>query len=158
MTAGGQKTHAFRGARNSDILKEAVELNTARNGASLLVSMKNISSHKFPTGNPARSVILSVEFKKGNEVVETKREVLNAQFLDGEGKPTLAPFSVEAGRDSRLNPDEKREYSFSIPEGATVASVKVLYRLMPEPLADKLQIGDEALKRTYPVIARELAL
>ncbi|NTU42541.1 MAG: hypothetical protein HGA78_05725 [Nitrospirales bacterium] len=158
MTEGGKKTHAFRGARNSDILKEAVELSTARKDASLSVTLRNISSHKFPTGNPARSVIVSVDFRKGTEVLGGKKEILNAIFLDEEGKQTLAPLSSSAGKDSRLKPDEVREYLFPIPEGATVASVKVLYRIMPDALAEKLQVKDESFLKAYPVIAKEIVL
>ena len=138
------RSHLFMGARNGDILQKALDIDVAPKGKRLYVELINKTPHNVPTGYGSRVVVVEVEFD--NKVVSKKE--LKAVFKDKKGRITIPHLGVKKVFDNRLEPNGKRSFEFSIPNGAKEAKIHIYYRLIDEELAKKLLIHDKVFLRT----------
>jgi hypothetical protein len=138
------------------ILKAAVDMHAELRPGKLTVTLKNKSQHAVPTGFPSRMVVLSIE---GLATKPPKGAVMGKQYVDGDGKPTLAPWAKELKSDTRLGPDEERQIVFDVPAHLAKAKVQLIFRLLPPPLAEKLGLSEarEAMPQVVLEQAVELA-
>lgn len=113
---GSGRSHGPHGGMNPEFVKKAVEIAIAREGEEVLVTLRNLTGHKFPGEIPSRSLLVSVE---GADVEE--------QYVR-----LRKPNKGEAREDDRLTPDEERTLRFSVPAGTT--SVVARVRFLPLPL------------------------
>jgi hypothetical protein len=142
------RSHRFPGPHQAQrkgeegLLAQAVALSGRFEGGKLLVKLVNKSGHAFPTGFPARTVVLDVRAldASGKEVFknitadpmkEHPEGVLNKGYVDAEGKPALAAFAARLVRDTRLKPNEAREISLSVPASAVKAELALRFFLAP---------------------------
>jgi len=145
------RSHLFEGARNSDIMKETLELKAASNGKTLTVELKNITPHKAPTGFGGRSMDVKIDFKNGNSVLSTKLYVLEAIYLDKRGKETVPHLAQSIKSDNRLDANEIRKLNIEKPDGATAATITVTYRLASERILKIINFSDPIFDKIYPV-------
>lgn len=145
------RSHRFLGPHQAQrlgeagILAEAVKLTGRFEGTKLVARLENLSGHSFPTGFPARMVVLELRAfdAKGKELYrnvtadpmkEHPEAVLNRVYADAEGKPALAPFATRQVRDSRLTPGEAREVSVEVPAKAVKAELSLHFFLAAPPM------------------------
>lgn len=158
-------SHAFLGPHHAwyhddaSFMATAVDLGVSRDGEGITVTLDNRAGHAFPTGFPGRMAVVVVEgfdaagqsvWKNitGDPMQESPESVLGKVYVDAEGKPVPAPFSVELRRDSRLEPGEKRTLRYAVPPTVEAAEARLVFRLLPPPLAESLGIdGVEAEPR-----------
>lgn len=124
-----------------------------------VASLANRSAHGFPSGFPARLAVVVLRGLdtggaeiwrnvKLDPMQDHPEAVLNKVYLDADGKPALAPFSVKLARDNRLKGGETREIGVAIP--ASVARVEVVVKFwLVAPMAAKAT-GVEALPEAQP--------
>jgi hypothetical protein len=141
-----------------------VELALSFEGTTLAVSLTNKGGHDFPTGFPARMAVLELvghdaggaevwrNFAK-NPLAEAPDAVLNKVYVDDKGEPTIAPWSTKLTRDTRLRPAEARVLRVEVPPAVTRVSARLLLRLLPPTLAEKLGLGKDDLATARPVAA-----
>jgi hypothetical protein len=124
---------------------DAVRLTARFEGDRLVARLENTTGHSFPTGFPARMVVVDLRTfdKAGKEfsrnvtsdpLKEHPEAVLNRGYVDAEGKPALAPFAAKLVRDTRLTPGEVREVSTPAPKGAVRAEVSLRFFLAAPPM------------------------
>lgn len=152
------RPHTFHGARNSTILKDAVELSLDVRDNNLTVSMMNRASHAFPTGTAARGVVCVTEFFKNETKLSTHEEKLGVKFLALDGNVTLPPLAVSQGEDNRLKPLETRKLALTIPQGTTKIVTKIFYRLANPVVTEKLGLIDPLWSKVHLVATKEVIL
>jgi Cytochrome c554 and c-prime len=144
--ATSHKSHRFPGPHQAQrkgeegVLAQAVALSGRFEAGKLVVRVENKSGHSFPTGFPARMVVLDIRAldASGKEVYkniasepmkEHPEAVFNKGYVDAEGKPTLAAFATRLVRDNRLKPAEVRELSVVVPPAAVKAELSMRFFL-----------------------------
>ncbi|WP_331774289.1 multiheme c-type cytochrome [Sulfurospirillum sp. 1612] len=152
------RAHLFKGARNSDILKSALKLQTSKHNDTLLLDLENITPHKLPTGFTGREIVIEVSYYQNSKRLKTLIKRINTLYVDKHGAETLAYIATKMASDTRLNPYEKRTYKLKIPTGATQAKVAIWYRLVKKSLVPLLHIKDPIFVKKYPIIDTDIAL
>lgn len=167
------RRHVFGGPHRAwyqdDIwpLSEAVTMSGELRGRTAKVSLRNQSGHGFPSAFPGRVAMLKVVGMnaKGEAVFtnfeedpmkESPVSVFNKVYVDAEGKPTLPPFADKLARDNRLRTDETRTLEYSLPRGVKKVVAKLIYRLGPPALFEKL--GLEGAPESTPKVIETLEL
>ncbi|MDR1555125.1 MAG: hypothetical protein LBS39_03750 [Campylobacteraceae bacterium] len=147
------RSHLFASARNSNILGDTIELTTAKNGNNFVVTLKNLTPHKAPTGFGGRSINVKIEFKnEKGVVVNTQLYALETIYTDKKGQETVPYLATSIKSDTRLNANEIRKLSIPRPSGAVLAEVSVTYRLVNERLLKIINLsGDAIFDKEYPV-------
>lgn len=152
-------SHAFLGPHRAwlqndpTLLRDAVGMTGRFDGERLLIALENKSAHGFPSGFPARMAMVVVRGldAKGAEVwrnikadpmADHPEAVLNKVYLDADGAPTLAAFSVKLARDNRLKPGERREISAVVPAGVARAEITLKFWLVAPPAAKKIGVAE----------------
>lgn len=141
---------------------EPLALALAFEGDTLVATLTNKTGHTFPTGFPARMVVLELvgfdtagvevwrNFAK-NPMAEAPDAVLNKVYHDDKGEPTIAPWSVKLARDTTLRPGEERALRVEVPAGVSRVEARALMRLVAPTLADKLGLAKDPLAAPRPV-------
>ncbi len=154
------RSHRFLGPHrawyqsDTAILAEALETKFELQGKEATLTLSNKSAHAFPSGFPGRMVVVKVLGKnkegkvvwqnfKENAMAEHPDSVLNQVYHDKEGNPVPAPFSEKLVRDTRLKADEVRELAYTVPAEVVELEAKILYFLVPPPLANKLGLSNK---------------
>jgi hypothetical protein len=160
---GDHASHRFAGASRAffyddpSMLRSSVTLEGERRGRSLVLKLRNTSGHAFPTGFPGRMAALSIRGLDAKSApVWTHTELLNKVYLDAAGAPTLAPWAVQLAKDTRLTPGELRRLEYALPAGVTKVEVRLLFRLLPPPLAEKIGLTDPPWTEAREVARLEL--
>jgi hypothetical protein len=166
------RSHRFPGPHQAQrlgepgLIAEAVKLTGRFEGRKLVARLENVSGHAFPTGFPARTVVLEIKAfdAQGAEVYrnvktepmkEHPEAVLNRAFVDAEGKPALAPFATKEVRDTRLMAGEVREVPVEVPEKAVKAELALRFFLAPPSL---LKAVDYSGPEAKPVVLAPLVV
>lgn len=160
---GGQKprmirSHLFAGARNGDILLSAVSMDASVSKGKLSIILQNMTPHRVPSGFGGRELILQINYKLQGSVVATKEVKLGVTYLDEKGKKTIPYLAASIKDDQRLNPKEKRELLFSIPNGCDQAEISLWYVLVGEDMAKLLKLTDKEFLKKYPVAKQKIDL
>jgi hypothetical protein len=114
---GRGRSHGANGGFNEEFVKRALRWECALEQGAVVLSLANRTGHKFPGEIPSRSFLVRVDFE-GVDVAPT-RVVLRR------------PFKTEEREDNRLAPDEVRVLRFPLPERATGARVRLLFKPLP---------------------------
>ncbi len=156
------RSHRFLGPHQAQrlgeegILSEAVKLSGRFEGTKLVARLENLTGHGFPTGFPARMVVLDLVgldasgkevFRnvKAEPLKEHPEAVLNRGYVDAEGKPSLAPFAAKLVRDTRLTPGEVREVAIAVPKTVVKAELRLRFFLAAPPMVKAIGFtGSEA--------------
>jgi hypothetical protein len=149
-TRADHPSHEFMGphhAWNHDdpsFLATAVGLSVQLAGGKAAVTLENQAGHAFPTGFPGRMAVVTLigTDAAGSEVWTGPETMLNKVYVDEAGKPTPAAFAKELKADNRLKPGETRTWSVDVPAEVIAVEARVLFRLMPPPLAGKLGLAE----------------
>jgi nitrate/TMAO reductase-like tetraheme cytochrome c subunit len=146
------RSHLFASARNSNILEDTIELTTAKNGNDFIVSLKNLTPHKAPTGFGGRSINVKIEFKnESGLVINSKTYALETIYIDKKGQESIPYLAASIKSDTRLNANEVRKLTVAKPSGAVLATVSVTYRLANERLLKIINFSDPVFDKEYPV-------
>lgn len=158
-------SHRFRGpheawAGDPSFLAGGLELAATLSGDQLEVTLKNLAGHGFPTGFPGRMVMVTAEGADadGESVWSsgppTPQTLMNKVYVDAEGNPVAPPYAAELKADRRLKPDEQRTFVFTVPPEVASAEARVVMRLLPPPMAEKIGLGGtpEAEPRTIATV------
>lgn len=159
--------HAWRG--EPGFLGQSVGLQVGRDGSVVNIGLQNKTGHAFPTGFPGRLAALVVEGRdaKGEVVwrptmtaegTPDPASLFRKVYVDAEGKPVPAPFAKELKVDTRLTPNETRLWSFVAPDGVVTVDAKVVFRLLPPPLAEALGLADDPVAEPRVVVSGRLEL
>jgi hypothetical protein len=158
-TRSTHRSHAFLGPHtlwadepDPAFMASAVELRGTLAGDALEVTVANRTQHAMPSGFPGRMVLVKVrgldaegEVAWQNFTDAPMREdpdaVLNKVYHDAEGEVVLPPYGVELVRDTRLRPDESRTLRWTVPDDVERVEVALIYRLLPPPAVEALQLG-----------------
>jgi len=146
-------SHRFHGphdAWNGDpsFLAGGLGLRATLEGTRLTVTLENKVDHGFPTGFPGRMVVVAARgLDAGGEEVwtsgpPTPETVLNKVYVDAEGQPVPPPFAVKLEADRRLGARETRAFTFEVPPAVVTAEARVVMRLLPPPMAQRIGLAD----------------
>ena len=153
------KSHFFEGARNSDILKNAIELTFKHESPKIAkLYVKNLISHGIPSGFSGRSLVFDISFLKGEEVLKTQNVDMRAVYKNALLAETLSYAARSKGEDTRLKPYEKREISLEIPKDTTSIKVSVGYFVLAPQLQEVLKIENEEFTKRYEVVEKSFDL
>jgi hypothetical protein len=97
-------SHAWKGGNDPEFVKSAVNTDCRIENGTILLTLENLTSHKFPGEVPSRTVLIRIKAfdKDGNQV------------HDG-GSDIRRPLKSNVGRsDNRLLPDETRTLTFDV--------------------------------------------
>ena len=134
------RRHTFPGGWDDALLRSGLEVGEVRPGpdGGVVLRLTNQTGHRFPTGDPARALIISARFlgPDGETLGTTERRI--------ERKVRL-PMGVELG-DTTLLPAERREIALPAPDvgarKATEITVTLVYdRLANLPIAHPLELA-----------------
>ncbi len=160
-TRADHASHAFMGPHHawtgddSEFMGTAVDLDVTLAASEATVTLVNRTGHSFPTGFPGRMAVLMVVARDASgeaiwtnisedPMADSPQSVLNKVYVDADGTPTPAAFAKELERDNRLKPKETRTLTYALPEGVAVVEAKVVFRLLPPKLAEKLGLSETA--------------
>jgi hypothetical protein len=147
------RSHQFLGPHRAwlqqdlSLLQQGVTMHAAFKEADVEVTLQATSGHAFPSGFPGRFAKLVVVPKdaSGKALAELPPVMLNKVYVDAEGKPAPAAFATELKSDTRLLAGERRTVLVTgIPVEASTVDVKLLYGLLPPPLATTLGVAGRA--------------
>jgi hypothetical protein len=112
---GPGRSHGPHGGLNADFVREALDWEARLEDGRVVVTLTNLTGHRFPGEIPSRSLLVEVRL--------------------GDQEPTFVrlrkPNKGEEREDDRLAPDETRELSFPLPEGVTSATVALWFLPLP---------------------------
>lgn len=153
------KSHFFKGARNSDILKEALDFSVEKLDTNKVkLSIHNLISHSVPTGFSGRSVVFEISFLKGNEVIEKQNLDLRAVYENSLRAETFSYGAKNLVSDTRLKPNETREYEISYPAGATSIKINVVYYVLAPQLQKLLELKSVDHTKPYEAMSKTFNL
>ncbi len=169
------RSHAFPGPhrawyqRDASQLARAVVASAELNDGVVTVRLKNESAHAFPTGFPGRYAVVIVRAldAQGEELWSNaaggpasagEGAFLGKIYHDANGEPVPAAFATSLASDTRLETKSPRTLEIAVGEveEASSVEVKLVYGLLPGPLAKKLGLS-EAPEAT-PKVAWETTL
>ncbi|MDR1460212.1 MAG: cytochrome c family protein [Campylobacteraceae bacterium] len=146
------RSHLFASARNSNVLEDTIELTATSSGKNFVVTLRNLTPHKAPTGFGGRSMNVKMEFKDASgSIVNVQTYVLETVYADKKGQETIPYLAAAIKSDTRLNANEIRKLSIPKPAGATSVTVNVTYRLASERLLKIINFSDSIFNKEYPV-------
>jgi len=125
---GGRRgwSHRFPGGDDPEMVRRAVRTSCSVESGEVVITLENLTSHKFPGEVPSRVFHILLRHDSGEETLSFRR-----------------PNKSEVGwKDNRLLPDERRTIRWKIPEGT--ASVAVEFKFQPSPFvlpAGWIEIG-----------------
>jgi hypothetical protein len=144
------REHRFASVDNSNIMINYVDIKSKTKGDKFILTVKNNSPHKIPTGYGLREIMLKVAyFDKSDKKVGEDRKVLEAKWVDDAGKMTTPHMAKSKALDTRLDGYTQKDYVFTIPKGATYARYTFSYRLISEKMAKVLGITDPFFLKEY---------
>lgn len=165
------RAHTFLGPHNPDFIKGSLGLEARTENRQLYIEIDNSKTpHGFPTGSPLRQVILKVVGYDANNTVvfenwinnplnEDKQSVFMKMFEDKEKNFPVPPWrAANIKFDSRLKNGEKRMLTYIIPEGTNSIMVKLVFRLAPKMILDKLKIDDPFINAAHLIDQIELKM
>ncbi|MDX1808771.1 MAG: hypothetical protein R3331_04485 [Sulfurospirillaceae bacterium] len=152
------RRHLFKGARNSDILKDSMKVDVGSDRANTFVTIKNLTPHKLPTGFTGRELVLEVVFYHNSKKIKTQTKRINTLYVDKNNEETLAYIAKKLVSDTRLKPYEARKYSVKNPVGATRAEINIWYRLVKKSLVPLLGVTDPLFLKKYEIYQASIKL
>jgi len=153
------RSHLFAGARNSDILADAIDLSVMRKGQNVVVTLKNRTPHNVPTGFGGRQLIVTMKaLDASGRLIQREEQILEARYLDKYGRESIPHLAKDVLSDTRLKPNERRTIEFKVPAGSNEVIVDVKYRLIGKKWIEKLNIEDEMFKKEYPVASMQMRI
>jgi len=152
------RSHLFAGVRNSDIAKDAFDLNLTQHISNLLVILKNKTPHKVPTGYGGRALRVEVKYLENQNELTTTHKDLDVLYLDKKGERTIPYLASSVKHDLRLKPSERREIKFKIPKKATQAVVTIWYQLVNDDLRKMLDITDPVFTKVHEISKQTITL
>ncbi len=152
------RSHLFAGVRNSDIAKDAFDLNLTQSGINLIVTLKNKTPHKVPTGYGGRALRVEVKYMENQNNINSTYKDLDVLYLDKKGKRTIPYLAKTIAHDLRLNPSEMRKITFEIPKQATDAQVIIWYQLINDDLRKLLDITDPVFTKVHEISKQTIKL
>ncbi|MEM9696716.1 MAG: multiheme c-type cytochrome [Myxococcota bacterium] len=157
------RSHAFPGPHRAwyqddpSFLAQAVKLDVQLDLDAVVVVVKNLTKHAFPSGFPGRMVTFVAVGRDAtghsvwssaprSAVVDTPAAVLRKVYVDAAGEPVPAPFATELKEDTRLKTGETRRIRLeAVPAQVQTVEVTMFFYLLPPPLAKKIGVeGIEA--------------
>lgn len=109
------RSHRCAGGNDPEMVRRAICATSRAEGREVVVTLENLSSHKFPGEVPSRVFHVIFRWEGGEEDLAFRR-----------------PNKSEIGwKDNRLRTDEKREIRWKVPDG--VRRVEVLFRFQQSP-------------------------
>lgn len=149
------RSHLFAGARNSDILKTALEFNLNKVGDKARLNVKNLISHGVPTGFSGRSVVLRLSWQDGGaNTLATSDISLRASYKNSILAETLFYVATIKEEDTRLKAHESRDYELDIPSGASKLKIEVIYYVLAPELQETIKLKDETYTKPYPAMIK----
>ncbi len=152
------RRHVFAGARNSNIIKDAIDVSIENRNNYLHIYLKNIIPHKVPTGFAGREIEIEVLYKKHDKTIKKFTKKLNTLYLDKKNNETISYIATKLKHDTRLNVNETREYKIKNINKTTQVQINIWYRLIKESLIPILNIKDEIFLKKYPIYNKTLEL
>jgi len=164
---GGHADHSMLGGHSLAMVQRAatVEVTAARGdaGVEARVTLRSRTVHAFPTGAPFRMGLLQVSGLDGAGQVVWRNKPgrggdpngrLMVRLTDDAGHPVPPPRATRIAADTRLAPGEVREVTYALPAAVARVRVRLLYRLLPPPMAAKLG-NDLPMELTRPKLVAE---
>ncbi len=172
--SGGFADHSMGGGHDQAMLRRALvmKMDTHKVGDRIktVIQIRNQQPHKVPTGAPFRNMVLKVtaydrdgrklweNFKK-HPIKEDPKAYFHYQLLDDKGKPVPPPKAKKPGKDTRLEPYERRKLEYSIPaKGVAVIRAELYYNLLWPSLKKKLDFLPKHLKEPKLMVFSETYL
>ena len=150
------RSHLFAGVRNSDIAKDAFDLNLTQRGSNLIIILKNKTPHKVPTGYGGRALKVEVIYHDNKENMDSIYKKLDVLYLDKKENITIPYLAFTVKHDFRLNPFERRKILFDIPKSATGVKVIIWYQLINDDLRNLLDITDPIFTKVYKISSKTI--
>ncbi len=152
------RRHLFKGVRNSNIVKNFIKVSVIKNGSKIIVSLKNTTPHKFPTGFTGREVDISVTYKNGSKIISKQTKKINTLYVDKNNQETISYVADKMVFDKRLKPYEEKKYIFNIDNKANNAKIEIKYRLIKSSLVPILEIKDKIFTKQYDIFSSSLKI
>jgi len=146
--------HSMAGGHSEAMVSEAMvmSMKAEKSGDNIkaTVSLHNRIPHAFPTGAPFRNFYLKVtaydeagkplwqNFEK-HPMEEDPKSMFVKVLGDETGKPAAPPQATQVLKDTRLQPNERREVEYDIPAaGVKLVRAEALYNLLLPPFVKML--------------------
>lgn len=152
------RRHLFKGARNSDILRDSMKVDVSSDRVNTLVTIKNLTPHKLPTGFTGRELVLEIIYYHNSKKIQIKTKRINTLYVDKNNEETLAYVAKKMVSDTRLNPYEARKYSVTNPKNATSADINIWYRLVKKSLVPLLGVTEPEFLKKYGIYQASIKL
>ncbi|CAK8711750.1 Cytochrome c554 and c-prime [Candidatus Electrothrix laxa] len=168
------RSHKMPGGHDIEMLKKATtldaEVHSKGKERNLVVTVKNIIKHTFPSTNPMRIAFVKVvaKDKDGKKVwenfkespLEDKQALFFKAFKAGDKKGVPSWAADGIAFDTRLKAGETREITYSLAD-PTISQVDVMliYRLFPPKAIKGFGIPEDGVnEKAYPVAKKSLTL
>lgn len=156
MTPREVKSHFFKGARNSDILKEALDFDLVKIGENeAKLSVQNLISHNVPTGFGGRSMVFEISFFNNAKLLDKQNIDFRAIFKNATMLETFSYGATSMSSDTRLKPFERRDFKITTPNGTNKITINVVYYVIAPQLQELLQIKSESHIKPYKAMQKE---
>lgn len=156
MTPREVKSHFFKGARNSDILKEALDFDLVKIGENeAKLSVQNLISHNVPTGFGGRSMVFEISFFNNAKLLDKQNIDFRAIFKNVTMLETFSYGATSMSSDTRLKPFERRDFKITTPNGTNKITINVVYYVIAPQLQELLQIKSESHIKPYKAMQKE---
>lgn len=165
----GLADHSMGGGHSLPMLQRSIvfDVHAEKAGGKLntKVTMLNQQPHSLPTGAPFRNIYMKLaaynnkgekvwENAKGHPAKEDPQAFLVYLLADDEGKPASPPVATQPGKNTQLQPHEKRVLNYEIPsDGVVLVRGELYYNLLWPGLVEKFSHLPKDL--TDPVMIAE---
>jgi len=144
------RDHLFASIDNSDIHKKYLETDARIENGKLVVTVRNKTPHKVPTGYGLRRVEIQARFYgEGDRKLGEAKKVFTADWKNGEGEDTVPHLAVKKTKDTRIPAYGEVTESFTIPQGTRLVNYRLIYKQVGNEMAKKLGVTDPFFTKEY---------
>ena len=143
------REHIFVGAHDEWLWKGALSMDIKTDGKNLVVTLINDNPHNIPSGFGSREVVIDVTYMSGSKVLKKQSMSLTRHYTSKRGKPTIPHLAVSMSEDLSVPANGSRTVSFPMPEGASMASIALSYRLVNDEVREILELKEPIWEQKF---------
>ena len=144
------RDHLFASIDNSDMYKKYLEISGRVEKGKVVITLKNDTPHKIPTGYGLRRIEMKVRFFGDHDkLLKTVEKNFEAVWVDKNGKRTVPHLAIKLASDTRIPPKSKVTESIPIPAGTKIINYQLVYRQVSKEMAKRLGVKDPFFTQEY---------
>ena len=150
------RDHSFAGAHVDSMWRDALSLRLKDKKDTLYIYVNNPQPHNIPSGFGSREIIVSITYKKGDKVLETKNISLTRKYTRKRKRATIPHLAKKQSKDMSIPAGGSKVLKVKNIDGATSAEVELSYVLVNEEVRGILKLKGEQWSKKHFITKKSI--